>query len=186
MDVSACLELMLEQLITKLKIPEESKPTPAHFIETALLWLPPVRYLCTKQTHYHLYLYHITFTHCFNCGQGTCSPLVADAYLCPNQKHSVKYNCCSKAHFSIQTGNWNSFETLVLLASFNRVQLSAPRSTSKISISCSALPQTHIHAAPFTISQPNLKSVKAKHIQQLFPFKMPFVIQIWGWCTWRR
>lgn len=36
----------------KLEIPEESKPTPAHFLETALLWLPPVRHLCTKHTHY--------------------------------------------------------------------------------------------------------------------------------------
>lgn len=52
MDVRACLKLLLEQLIAKLKIPEESKPTPAHFLETALLWLPPVRYLSTKQTQY--------------------------------------------------------------------------------------------------------------------------------------
>lgn len=51
-DERACLKLLLEQLIAKLKIPEESKPIPAHFLETALLWLSPVRYLCTKQTHY--------------------------------------------------------------------------------------------------------------------------------------
>lgn len=52
MDARTCLKLQLEQLIAKLNIPEESKPTPAHFLETALLWLPPVRYLCTKQPHY--------------------------------------------------------------------------------------------------------------------------------------
>lgn len=127
-----------------------------------------------------------SFRHCFKCSQGSCSPPAADAYLCPNQKHSVKFNCCSKAHFSIQTGNSNRFETLILLASFNREQLSAPSSTSNISISCSVFPQTHTHAALLTTTQPNLKSAKAKHIQQLFPFRMPFVIQTWGWCTRRR
>lgn len=51
-DARACFKLLLEQVIAKVKIPEESKPTSAHFLETALLWLPPVRYLCIKQTHY--------------------------------------------------------------------------------------------------------------------------------------
>lgn len=66
MDIRACLELLLkQQLIAKLKIPEESKPTPPHFLETALLWLPPVRYLCTKQTHdlqFHKFHLHTVST----------------------------------------------------------------------------------------------------------------------------
>lgn len=40
--------------------------------------------------------------------------------------------------------------------------------------------QIRIRAPLFTTTQPTLKSAKAKHIQQLFPFKMPFVIQTGG------
>lgn len=50
-----------------------------------------------------------------------------------------------------------------MLVSFSREQFSAPSSTSNISISCSAFPQTHIHAALFTTTQPNLKCESKAH-----------------------
>ena len=40
--------------------------------------------------------------------------------------------------------------------------------------------QIHIRAPLLTTTQPTFKSAKPKHIQQLFPFKMPSVIRTWG------
>lgn len=50
-DIRARFKLMLEQVIAKAKIFEESRPIFAHSWEPVLLWLPPVRSLCTKHTH---------------------------------------------------------------------------------------------------------------------------------------
>jgi len=85
------------------RAPEEYNPCP--LLQTA----PPVP-VCTAAG------WLVFHKDKFKCSKGNSSPHAASyAYLCPNQKHTVTFNCCSKAHFSIQTGNWNSFKVLVLL-----------------------------------------------------------------------
>lgn len=126
-----------------------------------MLWLPPVRYQCTNQTHY--LVFHKGHLDTITSVAKGPALLLLLMLISVQTKNCVKFNCCSKAHFSIQTGNWNSFRTLVLLVAFNREQFSAPRSTSNISTSCSVFSQTHIHAALFTTTQPNLKCESKAH-----------------------
>lgn len=88
------------------------------------------------------------------CSKGNSSPHAADAYLCPNQKHTVIFNCYSKAHFSIQTGNWNSFKMLVLLQTVLTESSSQPSAAQAVfPQKLSALTDPHTHTLP--CSQPD-------------------------------
>lgn len=88
--------------------------------------------------------------------------MLLSAYLWPNQKYRVKFNCFQKHISTSQQGTGMvSKNTCLTLNYFNREQFSTSSSTSKIFLISWVLSQIHTHA-PLLNSTASLQKCKGK------------------------